>query len=55
MVLRYWVIFGVVLRVIFISTYGIAVFRVQTVCGKFKFHVVLVGEKIVVSRLSFFS
>ena len=36
--------------VIFISKYGIAVFRVQAVCGKFKFHVAVVGEKIVVSR-----
>ena len=31
--------------VLFISEYGIAVFRVQAVCGKFKFHVVVVGEK----------
>ena len=30
--------------VIFISKYGIAVFRVQAVCGKFKFHVAIVGE-----------
>ena len=36
--------------VIFISKYGIAVFRVQAVCGKFKFYVAVVGEKIVVSR-----
>ena len=36
--------------VIFISKYGIAVFRVQAVCGKFKFHVAVVGEKIAVSR-----
>ena len=36
--------------VIFISKYGIAVFRVQAVCGKFKFYVPVVGEKIVVSR-----
>ena len=36
--------------VIFISKYGIAVFRVQAVCGEFKFHVAVVGEKIVVSR-----
>ena len=36
--------------VIFISKYGIVVFRVQAVCGKFKFYVVVVGEKIVVSR-----
>ena len=38
--------FGV--AVIFISEYGIGVFRVQAVCGKFKFNVALVGEKIVV-------
>ena len=36
--------------VIFISNYGIAVFRVQAVCGKFKFHVAVVGEKLVASR-----
>ena len=36
--------------VIFISKYGIAVFRVQAVCGKFKFHVAVVNEKIAVSR-----
>ena len=30
--------------VIFISKYGIAVFRTQAVCGKFKFHVAVVGE-----------
>ena len=36
--------------VIFISKYGIAVFRVQAVCGEFKFYVAVVGEKIVVSR-----
>ena len=36
--------------VIFISKYGIAVFRVQAVCGKFKFYAAVVGEKIVVSR-----
>ena len=36
--------------VIFISKYGIAVFRVQVVCGKFKFYAAVVGEKIVVSR-----
>ena len=35
--------------VIFISKYGIAVFRVHAVCVKFKFHVAVVGEKIVVS------
>ena len=31
--------------VIFISKYGIAVVRVQAVCGKFKFYVAVVGEK----------
>ena len=36
--------------VIFISKYGIAVFRVQVVCSKLKFYVAVVGEKIVVSR-----
>ena len=36
--------------VIFISKYGIAVFRVQVVCGEFKFYVAVVGEKNVVSR-----
>ena len=36
--------------VIFISKYGIAVFRVQVVCGKLKFYVAVVGEKIAVSR-----
>ena len=36
--------------VIFISKYGIAVFRVQAVCGKFKFYVAVVGEKIIVSQ-----
>ena len=36
--------------VIFISKYGIAVFRVQAVCGKFKFYATVVGEKIFVSR-----
>ena len=35
--------------VIFISKYGIAVSRVQAVCGKFTFYVAVVGEKIVVS------
>ena len=30
--------------VIFISKYGIAVFRVQAVGGKFEFHVAVVGE-----------
>ena len=30
--------------VIFISKYGVAVFRVQAVCGKCKFHVAVVGE-----------
>ena len=38
--------------VIFISKYGIAVFRVQAVCGKFKFYAAVVGEKIAVSRWS---
>ena len=38
--------------VIFISKYGIAVFTVQAVCSKFKFHVKIVGEKIVVSLRS---
>ena len=36
--------------VIFVSKYGIAVFRVQAVCGKFKFYVAVGGEKIVASR-----
>ena len=36
--------------VIFVSKYGIAVFRVQAVCGKFKFYVAVGGEKVVVSR-----
>ena len=36
--------------VIFISKYGIAVFRAQAVCGEFKFYVAVVGEKIVMSR-----
>ena len=36
--------------VIFVSKYGIAVFRVQAVCGKFKSYVAVGGEKIVVSR-----
>ena len=36
--------------VIFISKYGIAVFRLQAVCGEFKFYVAVVGEKIVLSR-----
>ena len=36
--------------VIFISKYGIAVFKVQAVCGNFKFYVAVIGEKIVVSR-----
>ena len=36
--------------VIFVSKYGVAVFRVQAVCGKFKFYVAVGGEKIVVSR-----
>ena len=42
--------FWCVVAVIFVSKYGIAVFRVQAVCGKFKFYVAVVGEKIVVSR-----
>ena len=36
--------------VIFISKYGIAVFRVQAVFGKFKFYAAVVGEEIFVSR-----
>ena len=36
--------------VIFVSKHGIAVFRVQAVCGKFKFYAAVVGEKIFVSR-----
>ena len=36
--------------VVFISKYGIAVFRVEAVCGKFKFYAAVVGEKIFVSR-----
>ena len=36
--------------VIFISKYGIAVFRVQAVCGKLKFYVAVVGEKLIVSQ-----
>ena len=36
--------------VIFVSKYGIAVFRVQAVCSKFKFSVAVGGVKIVVSR-----
>ena len=36
--------------VIFISKYGIAVFRVQAVCSEFEFYVAVVGEKIAVSR-----
>ena len=36
--------------VIFVSKYGIAVFKVQAVCGNFKFYVAVIGEKIVVSR-----
>ena len=38
--------------VILISKYGIAVFKVQAVCGNFKFYVAVIGEKIVVSRWS---
>ena len=34
---------------IFVSKYGIAVLRVQAVCGKFKFYVAVGGEKIIVS------
>ena len=48
--LRYWVIFGAGFAIIFISKYGIAVFKVQAVCGNFKFYVAVIGEKIVVSR-----
>ena len=41
--------------VIFISKYGIAVFRVQVVCGKFKFYAAVVGEKNrCVAVISFF-
>ena len=36
--------------VIFISKCGIAVSRVQAVCGKFTFYVAVVGDKIVASR-----
>ena len=36
--------------VIFISKYGIGIFRVQAVCGEFKFYFAVVGEKNVVSR-----
>ena len=36
--------------VIFISKYGIAVFRAQAVCGEFKFYIAVVGGKIVVSQ-----
>ena len=43
-------LFLVRVAVIFISKYSIAVFRVQAVCGKFEFHVAVVGEKIIVSR-----
>ena len=42
--------FWCAVAVIFISKYGIAVFRVQAVCGEFKFYVAVVGEKIVMSR-----
>ena len=49
--LPYCFFFGAVrVAVIFISKYGIAVFRAQAVCGEFKFYVAVVGEKIVVSR-----
>ena len=44
------VIFWCGVAVIFISKYGIAVFRAQAVCGEFKFYVAVIGEKIVVSR-----
>ena len=33
------------IAVIFVSKYGIAVFRVQAVCGKFKSYVAVGGEK----------
>ena len=33
-----------------ISKCGIAVSRVEAVCGKFTFYVAVVGEKVVVSR-----
>ena len=36
--------------VIFISKHSIAVFKVQAVCGNFKFYVAVIGEKIAVSR-----
>ena len=38
------------IAVIFISKYGIAVFRLQALCGEFKFYVAVGGEKIVLSR-----
>ena len=36
--------------VIFISKYGITVFRVQAVCGKFKLHVAVIDEKTSLCR-----
>ena len=36
--------------VVFISNYSIAVFRVQAVCGKFKLHVAVGGEKTSLCR-----
>ena len=50
--LRYSVLgyFWCGVAVIFISKYGIVVFLDQAVCGEFKFHVAVLGEKIVVSR-----
>ena len=38
--------------VIFVSKYGIAVFRVQAVCGKFKFYVAVVGEKLILYNIA---
>ena len=35
--------------VILTSKNGIVVFRVQAVCGEFKFYIAVVGEKIIVS------
>ena len=41
--------------VIFISKYGIAVFRIQSVCGEYKFYVAVVGENNrCVSMICFF-
>ena len=45
-----WGYFWCGVAVIFMSKYGIAVVRVQAVCGEFKFYDAVVGEKIVVSR-----